>query len=124
MRRKARTDPDFKSFLLDYASSTVFRPGSAEARLVRIVAQRGLSALNFNQMELWYERVLPTLSKPLGEQVAISSIMQNGGYVPPRIDPARPARATAHPYGVDGYGLDVETPDDLASIARALREGV
>lgn len=121
MRRKANLDPDYASFLLAYAASGVFRPGSAEARLVRVVAYRGLSALNFRQTRLWYENVLPIVSKPLDEQLAVSRIVRGGGRVPPRIEAGTDVGEDTHPFGLPAEIDDPQTQRDLAAIARALR---
>jgi hypothetical protein len=49
------------------------------------VAERGQSHLDPAQREVWERRVLPILSKPLNEQIAIAAIIRRGGYVPRKI---------------------------------------
>lgn len=121
MRRKANLDPDYASFLLAYAASGVFPEGSAEARLMRVVAYRGLSGLNYRQTRFWYDKILPVVSKPLEEQLAVSRIVRGGGRVPPRVEGGFPAEADPHPFALPIEIDDPQSQRDLAAIARALR---
>ena len=79
-------DDEYAALLLDFIASGVFREGSPEAAIVTIVAAGGIESLDDRQRSLWYERILPVVSKPLSQQAAIAAILRNGGRVPARID--------------------------------------
>lgn len=123
--RNARIDNDFRSFLLEYATSGVFPEGSEEVRIIRIVARSGLDALGFEQMQIWYDRVLPILSKPLAEQVAVSRILRNGGRVPARVDHASLPVESPDPFPL-AYDIDLCEDDagrsDMDVLLRITRE--
>ncbi|MFD2237844.1 hypothetical protein [Aureimonas populi] len=126
--RNTHVDSDFRSFLLEYADSGVFERRSEEARIIRIVARHGLTGLTFAQREIWYARILSTVSKPMSEQIAISMIVRNGGRVPRRIDSAS-LTDDSHPFALaqdididrELAGHDRSGTEPLVRIARALR---
>jgi hypothetical protein len=86
MKRRREVDQEFRALLQEFLDRGVFREGSPQAGVVAAVSQGGLRALDQDQMRIWNEQVLPVVSKPLHEQVAIAAILREGGYVPRRIE--------------------------------------
>ncbi|WAJ29550.1 hypothetical protein [Antarcticirhabdus aurantiaca] len=62
-------DRERASLLKDFLRFNVFPPSSAEAEIVGLVIRNGLKGLSPDQMDLWHERVLPVVSRPLVEQI-------------------------------------------------------
>ena len=122
MRRKSQLDPDYASFLMAYAASGVFAPGSAEGQLVQIVAKSGLAALNFHQTRLWYQSVLPIVSKPIDEQLAVARMVRDGGRVPQKIEADHSPVEDRHPFALPSDGDESLSRLNLAEIARVLRD--
>src|SRR4051812_7707378 len=86
MKGKKRIDAEFSALLQDFLDCDFFAAGSEEAGIAEIAARFGLGALDQRQRRIWDESILPIVSKPLGEQVAVRSILRNGGYLPQKID--------------------------------------
>ncbi|KAB0680916.1 hypothetical protein [Aureimonas leprariae] len=86
MVRGKTVDHELSALIRDVIAAELLAPNSVELRTAETVAQRGLAALDDGGRRVWETRLLPILSKPLGEQIAIASIIRRGGYVPRKID--------------------------------------
>ncbi len=86
MGKPARQNPELSGLIHDVIAAELLAPNSAEARIAERVAASGLGGLDDESRRVWEARVLPILSKPLSEQIAIASIIRRGGYVPRKID--------------------------------------
>lgn len=86
MMRGRAVDSELSALIRDVIAAELLAPNSAELRTAVTVAERGLAALDDSERRVWETRLLPILSKPLGEQIAIASIIRRGGYVPRKID--------------------------------------
>ena len=86
MKQGRCPDPEYQELLLDFVRYGVLPSYSEEADITLIVAAAGVDALSPYQRSIWEQRILPTVCKPLSQQIAIASILDNGGYVPCRID--------------------------------------
>ncbi len=62
-------DRERASLLKDFLRFNVFPSSSAEAEIVGLVIRNGLRGLSPDQMDIWHERVLPVVSRPLVEQI-------------------------------------------------------
>lgn len=79
-------DPEFSSLLRDFLNSDLLPTGSSEFAIADQVAASGLASLDPGQRAVWERDILPIVSKPLREQLAIASIVRRGGRVPRKID--------------------------------------
>ncbi|MBE7186344.1 MAG: hypothetical protein INR68_18285 [Methylobacterium mesophilicum] len=86
MVRGKPVDSELSALIRDVIAAELLAPNSVEFRTAETVATRGLAALDENERRVWETRLLPILSKPLGEQIAIASIIRRGGFVPRKID--------------------------------------
>ncbi len=96
--RRPRPDPAFSELLDEFLKAEVFPKHSAEAQILSRVVQEGLQALADEEHAIWLERVLPVVSKPLCDQVAVARILRNGGRVSKRIDPLDQTGRLADPF--------------------------
>ncbi|RIY02157.1 hypothetical protein D3218_07645 [Aureimonas flava] len=78
-------DPELSALIREVVEAKLLKAGSEEIRVAQHVAAHGLGALNPSERDVFERRVLPILSKPIREQLAIASIVQRGGYVPRKI---------------------------------------
>ncbi|KQT53205.1 hypothetical protein ASG43_18435 [Aureimonas sp. Leaf454] len=85
MSRMTTVDRELKDLIRDVIAAELLEPGSKEMAVAEAVAERGQGSLDSAQREIWERRVLPILSKPLNEQIAIAAIIRRGGYVPRKI---------------------------------------
>jgi hypothetical protein len=86
MMRGKLVDGELSALIRDVIAAELLAPNSLELRIAERVAARGLGTLDESERRIWETRLLPILSKPLGEQIAIASIIRRGGYVPRKID--------------------------------------
>lgn len=86
MGKVGRIDQELRALIADAIAADLLAAGSSEREVAERVARSGQPALDAEQRKVWEERVLPVLSKPLNEQVAIASIIRSGGYVPRKIE--------------------------------------
>lgn len=85
MSRMTSVDRELRDLIRDVIAAELVAPGSSEMAVARAVAEHGQGGLDAAQREIWEARVLPILSKPLNEQIAIAAIIRRGGYVPRKI---------------------------------------
>lgn len=78
-------DPELSALIGEVIDAKLLKADSEEKRVAELVAAEGLGALNATERDTFERRVLPILSKPIREQLAIASIVQRGGYVPRKI---------------------------------------
>ncbi|WP_294643702.1 hypothetical protein [uncultured Aureimonas sp.] len=78
-------DPELSALIGEVIDAKLLKVGSEEKRVAEHVAAEGLGALTVEERDTFERRVLPILSKPIREQLAIASIVQRGGYVPRKI---------------------------------------
>ena len=86
MSRMTSVDRELRDLIRDVIAAELLEPGSKELAVAQAVAERGQGSLDAAQREIWERRVLPILSKPLNEQIAIAAIIRRGGYVPRKIE--------------------------------------
>ncbi|KQT57468.1 hypothetical protein ASG54_12980 [Aureimonas sp. Leaf460] len=79
-------DRELRDLIRDVIAAELIAAGSPEMAVASAVAENGQASLNAAQREIWETRVLPILSKPLNEQIAIAAIIRRGGYVPRKIE--------------------------------------
>lgn len=85
MIRMTSVDRELRDLIRDVIAAELIAPGSPEMEVAQTVAEHGQATLDAAQREIWETRVLPILSKPLNEQIAIAAIIRRGGYVPRKI---------------------------------------
>lgn len=85
MSRMTSVDRELRDLIRDVIAAELIAPGSPEMSVAEAVSEHGQASLDPLQREIWEARVLPILSKPLNEQIAIASIIRRGGYVPRKI---------------------------------------
>ncbi|WP_279480016.1 hypothetical protein [Aureimonas sp. SK2] len=78
-------DPELSALIREVVEAKLLKTGSEEKRIAEQVARQGLASLSAAERDTFERRVLPILSKPIREQLAIASIVQRGGYVPRKI---------------------------------------
>ncbi len=78
-------DPELSALIREVIEAKLLKPQSDEMRIAEQVAAHGLGGLGPAERDTFERRVLPILSKPIREQLAIASIVQRGGYVPRKI---------------------------------------
>jgi hypothetical protein len=78
-------DPELSALIREVIEAKLLKSGSEEKRVAEQVATHGLGSLGASERDTFERRVLPILSKPIREQLAIASIVQRGGYVPRKI---------------------------------------
>ena len=86
MSRAKSIDTELSALIRDVIAADLLAPNSVELRTAVIVATRGLGRLDEEGRRVWETCLLPILSKPLSEQVAIASIIRRGGYLPRKIE--------------------------------------
>lgn len=79
-------DGELRALIEDVIAAELLAAGSPERAVAELVAGKGQVALSAEQRQVWETRVLPILSKPLREQIAIASIIRGGGYLPRKIE--------------------------------------
>lgn len=84
--RSRHVDAELSALIRDVIVAELLEPNSEELKTAEAVAARGLAGLNEQGRQIWETRLLPLLSKPLNEQIAIASIIRRGGYLPRKID--------------------------------------
>lgn len=82
----AVVDPEMSALIREVIEADLLKSGSPDLAVAERVAAEGLACLSPTERDLFEQRVLPILAKPIREQVAIASIMRRGGYVPRKID--------------------------------------
>ena len=84
MGRLEKVDQELRTLIEDAIGAGLLAesPGLAVSRHV---AEKGFGSLGARERQIWEQHVLPILSKPLQEQIAIASILRSGGYVPRKI---------------------------------------
>ena len=85
MLRVGQVDRELSALIRDAIAADLLAPNSNELKVAEVVAERGFSGLDEDGHRIWERSLLPILSKPLSEQIAIASIVRRGGYVPRRI---------------------------------------
>ncbi|GGD90637.1 hypothetical protein GCM10011390_06750 [Aureimonas endophytica] len=85
MPKAGVVDRELAALIRDVVAAELLAPNSPELRIAEQVATSGLGTLDGEGRRIWENRLLPILSKPLSEQIAIASILRRGGYVPRRI---------------------------------------
>lgn len=85
MSRLTSVDRELRDLIRDVIAAELIAPGSEEMAVAEAVANHGQASLDALQRGIWETRVLPILSKPLNEQIAIAAIIRRGGYVPRKI---------------------------------------
>lgn len=87
-RRNAmgKVDQELSALIHEMIDAALLAPASEEHDVAMLVATRGQSSLTAQQRAVWESRILPILSKPLQEQIAIAAILRRGGYVPRKIE--------------------------------------
>ncbi len=78
-------DPELSALIREVVEAKLLKAGSEEKRIAEHVARHGLVSLSAAERDTFERRILPILSKPIREQLAIASIVQRGGYVPRKI---------------------------------------
>ena len=81
-----RVDKELSALIHEMIEAALLDPASAEYAVAMLVAEKGQSSLSMAQRAVWESRVLPILSKPIHEQIAIAAILRRGGYVPRKIE--------------------------------------
>jgi hypothetical protein len=79
-------DQELSALIHEVIDAALLEPTSPEYAVAMTVAEKGQGVLDYGQRALWESRVLPILSKPLHEQIAIAAILRRGGYVPRKIE--------------------------------------
>jgi len=79
-------DQELSALIHEVIDAALLDPSSQEYAVALLVAERGQSCLDSAQRSIWESRVLPILSKPIHEQIAIAAILRRGGYVPRKIE--------------------------------------
>ena len=81
-----KVDQELSALIHEVVDAALLETSSPEYDVALLVAEKGQAALDPPQRAVWESRVLPILSKPLQEQIAIASILRRGGYVPRKIE--------------------------------------
>lgn len=79
-------DQELSALIHEVIDAALLDQSSPEYTVALLVAERGQSCLDTAQRSIWESRVLPILSKPIHEQIAIAAILRRGGYVPRKIE--------------------------------------
>lgn len=85
MHKASGADRELTELIEEVISAGLLAPRSREMEVARLVADRGQAALDPSARVVFERQLLPILSKPIREQVAIASIIRRGGYVPRKI---------------------------------------
>jgi hypothetical protein len=85
MGRVEKVDEELRALIQDVIDAGLLAEESRGLTVARQVAARGFGSLDADGRRVWEQAVLPVLSKPLHEQIAIASILRRGGYVPRKI---------------------------------------
>jgi hypothetical protein len=85
MGRVEKVDEELRALIQDVIEAGLLAEQPHVLAVARHVADRGFASLDADQRRVWEQEVLPVLSKPLHEQIAIASILRRGGYVPRKI---------------------------------------
>jgi hypothetical protein len=85
MAAKRPIDDEFCSLVRDFLTYDFFDTDAEAADVAELAAGSGFAALNRRQQRIWDERVLPIVSKPIEEQLAVRFIIRSGGLVPRKI---------------------------------------
>lgn len=83
--RVEKVDEELRALIEDMIRAELLAPDSRALAVARRVADKGFGVLDADERRVWEQEVLPVLSKPLHEQIAIASILRRGGYVPRKI---------------------------------------
>jgi hypothetical protein len=86
MIRGKLVDRELSALIRDVIAAELLAPNSPELRTAEAVAEKGFGGLDDEGRRVWETRLLPILSKPLGEQIAIASIIRRGGYLPRKVE--------------------------------------
>ena len=84
MGRLENVDQELRALIEDVIGAGLLA-NSPGLPVARRLAEKGFGALDAGERQIWEQHVLPVLSKPLQEQIAIASILRSGGYVPRKI---------------------------------------
>jgi hypothetical protein len=85
MGRVEKVDEELRTLIEDVIGAGLLAENSRGRTVARHVADKGFGSLTADERQVWEQEVLPVLSKPLHEQIAIASILRRGGYVPRKI---------------------------------------
>ena len=72
-------DPELRNLIVEALDAGLLKPRSEDARVASIVAEKGQGHLSAEERGIWEARVLPVLSKPISQQLAIGAIQRRGG---------------------------------------------
>ncbi|BDA85027.1 hypothetical protein Sa4125_25690 [Aureimonas sp. SA4125] len=81
-----KVDDELRALIEDVIAAGLLADNPRGLAVAQRVAAHGFSALQSDERGFWEQDVLPVLSKPLQEQIAIASILRSGGYVPRKIN--------------------------------------
>jgi hypothetical protein len=86
MGKSETVDQELSALIHEMIDAALLEPASPEHQVALIVADKGQATLDPSERAIWEGRLLPILSKPLHEQIAIAAIIRRGGYVPRKIE--------------------------------------
>ncbi len=76
-------DPELRNLIAEALDAGLLKPQSEDARIATVVAEKGQRQLTAQERSVWEGRVLPILSKPIAQQIAIGAIQRRGGRLGP-----------------------------------------
>jgi hypothetical protein len=86
MGKSETVDQELSALIHEVIDASLLEPTSPEYEVALIVADKGQAGLDGRERMIWESRLLPILSKPIHEQIAIAAIIRRGGYVPRKIE--------------------------------------
>jgi len=83
------SDPELVALIDEAIEAGLLKAGHPEAEVARRVSLLGQRSLSAAERVVWERSVLPVLSKPIGDQILIGSLVRRGNRLPRRVGAGR-----------------------------------